>query len=116
MKVVRIYTGDDNQTHFEDLDLLFAPGGESETTPIRDAGGVRFNRYPPDFRLDWHCAPRRQYVVTLSGQAEIEIGDGSVRRFGPGDVLLAEDLTGQGHITRVVGGEPRTTLWISLAD
>ena len=116
MQVVRIYTGDDNQTHFEDIDPPFAPGGESEATPDRPAAKTRFNRYPADFVLDWHCAPQRQYVVTLSGQAEITIGDGTTRQFGPGDVLLAEDLTGQGHVTRVIGGQPRTTLWIALGD
>ena len=64
--------------------------------------------------LDWHCAPGRQYVVTLDGEGEIEVGDGSTKRFGPGDVLLAEDLTGQGHVTRVVGGNPRTMMWVPL--
>ena len=116
MKVVRIYTGDDNQTHFEDVELAYSPGGESETTPPRAASQAKFNRYPADFALDWHCAPQRQYVVTLSGQAEIEIGDGTKRQFGPGDVLLAEDLTGQGHLARVIGGQPRTTLWIALEE
>jgi hypothetical protein len=116
MKVVRIYTGDDNQSHFEDVDLPYAPGGESETTPPRAASQAKFNRYPAGFVLDWHTAPQRQYVVTLSGQAEIEIGDGTKRQFGPGDVLLAEDRTGQGHITRVIGGQPRTTLWVALAE
>jgi hypothetical protein len=51
-------------------------------------------------------------VITLSGEAEIEIGDGTVRRFGPGDVMLAEDTTGRGHVTRVVGDEPR--LYVSV--
>ena len=83
MQVVRIYTGDDNQTHFEDIDLPFAPGGESEATPDRPAAKTRFNRYPADFVLDWHCAPQRQYVVTLSGQAEITIGDGTTASSAP---------------------------------
>src|SRR5207244_9617437 len=50
---------------------------------------------------------RRQYSISLSGTAEIEVGDGTVARVGPGDVVLAEDLTGQGHVTRVVGNQPR---------
>ena len=116
MKVVRMYTGPDNQTHFEDVDLPFAAGGESEGTPQRAASGVRFNRYPPGYKLDWHCAPRRQYVVNLEGEAEIEIGDGTKKRFASGDVLLAEDLTGQGHITRVVGKKARVTMWGALQE
>jgi hypothetical protein len=52
-------------------------------------------------------------VVTLSGIGEIECGDGSRRRFGPGDILLAEDTTGQGHITREIEG-PRRGIFIPL--
>ncbi len=114
MKVVRIYTGPDKKSHFEDVKLPFAPGGESEATPLQGAKVVRFNRYQPGYRQEWHCAPQRQYVVTLAGQAEIEIGDGTVRHFSEGDVLLAEDITGQGHITRVVGDRVRVTMWIAL--
>ncbi len=44
------------------------------------------------------------------------MGDGSVRRIGPGQVMLVEDLTGQGHTTRVTGSVPRVTVAIPLAD
>ena len=116
MSVVRIYTGDDGQSHFQEVELPFAPRTGSETTPSQPASGVAFMRYQPGLVQDWHTAPRRQYVVTLSGQVEIQVGDGAVRRFGPGDVLLAEDLTGQGHLTRVVGDEPRTALLVPLVS
>jgi hypothetical protein len=62
----------------------------------------------------YHPVPRRQYVITLCGQVEIETGDGTIRRFGPGDVMLAEDTIGHGHITRVVGGQPRHYVFIPL--
>ncbi len=65
---------------------------------------------------DWHPAPRRQYVITLSGQGEIELEDGKKVRLGPGSINLAEDLTGKGHITRVIGNEPRVTLAIPVAE
>ena len=53
--------------------------------------------------------------ISLSVTAEIEVGDGTVARIGPGDVVLAEDLTGQGHITRVVGEQPRFYASVPLA-
>ena len=71
---------------------------------------------PPGYKLDWHCAPRRQYSISLTGTTEIEVGDGTVARLGPGDVVLAEDLTGQGHVTRVVGDEPRFYAIVPLKD
>ena len=78
--------------------------------------GIAFRVSPPGYVLDWHCAPRRQYSISLSGTAEIEVGDGKVARIGPGDVVLAEDLTGQGHITRVVGNEPRFYAIVPLTE
>lgn len=63
-----------------------------------------------------HNAPRRQYVITLTGEVEIGLGDGTTHRFGAGHVTLAEDLTGRGHTTRVVGSQARMTATIHLAD
>ena len=109
---LRLYTGDEGQSHFEELDLAMGPVGSS---PMQAATGVTFRRSEPGEFIDWHPAPRRQYVITLSGHGEIEVGDGTVRCFGPGDVMLAEDLTGKGHLTRVVGNEPRVSAAIPLA-
>ncbi len=110
MQVVRIFSGDDGQTHFQDLDVeAFA-----KLAPHIGEGEVRVNRGSAQSFSDFHNAPRRQYVVMLSGVMEIEIGDGTKRRLNPGDVLVAEDLTGKGHITRGVGQEPRVTLAVPL--
>ena len=81
----------------------------------RPPPAITIRRNPPGYFLDWHTAPRRQYTITISGEVEIGTGDGAVRRFGPGTVLLAEDLTGQGHTTRVVGNETRISVVVPLA-
>ncbi len=114
MKIVRLYTGEDDESHFEEIDVEWKPAGDAETSSVQDATGVFFRRAPAGHVQDWHPAPRRQYVITLAGQSEIELSDGTVRRFGPGDVVLAEDVTGRGHITRVVGTEPRVYVTIPL--
>jgi quercetin dioxygenase-like cupin family protein len=98
--IVRIYTGDDGQTHFEDLSL---PAEESHNVALQAGANLVFRRFPADHWSDWHTAPRRQYIFILAGQMEIGIGDGTTRRFGPGDVVLADDLTGRGHTTRSLG-------------
>ena len=114
MQTVRMYTGADGQSHFEELELPFNPSQEAQRTDVQAALGVQFVYQPPGFVIDMHPAPRRQYVITLHGQAEIVLGDGTTRKFGPGDVLLAEDLTGGGHITRIVGDVARVSAQISL--
>ena len=119
-KIWRVYSGADGRSHAEEVELAMKPftdteGAHGEGTALQPAAGIVFRVAPPGYVLDWHCAPRRQYSITLSGHAEIEVGDGTVLRIGPGDALLAEDLTGQGHVTRSVGAEPRFYAIVPLA-
>ena len=101
---VRLYTGDDGQSHFEELDM---DSGFAAFGKMQAGTGVMFRQAEPGNFQDWHTAPRRQYLITLQGRVEIGIGDGTVKIFGAGDVMLADDLTGQGHTTRVVDDAPR---------
>ncbi len=112
MSIIRLYTGDDGQTHIEELDIASHPSLSEPTT----TNNISFRQVPSGTFSDWHNAPRRQYVITVSGEVEIGLGDGTVHRFGPGHVTLAEDLTGQGHTTRSVGNEPRVSATIRLSD
>lgn len=114
MKIVRLYTGADNESHFEDIELELNSNGRLEASVLQPAHGIVFRFAPTTYLSDYHPVPKRQYVITLSGEVEIETGDGTVRCFGPGDVMLAEDTTGRGHITRVVGDQPRRYAFIPL--
>jgi hypothetical protein len=114
MKITRIYTGPDNESHFEEKEVELKFNGDMEVSALESAEGILFRRAPASHLHSFHPAPRRQYVITLSGQVEIETGDGTVKRFGPGDVMLADDTSGRGHITRVVGGQPRVYVMIPL--
>jgi hypothetical protein len=114
MKITRIYTGPDNESHFEEKEVDLKFNGGMEVSATEPATGVYFRRAPATHLNDFHPAPRRQYIITLSGQAEIETGDGTVKRFGKGDIMLADDTSGHGHITRVVGNEPRVYVTIPL--
>ena len=114
MKITRIYTGPDNESHFEEKEVDFKLNGDMEVSELEPATGVYFRRAQASRLHDFHPAPRRQYIITLSGQVEIETGDGTVKRFGKGDIMLADDTTGRGHITRVIGGEPRVYVTIPL--
>ncbi len=118
---VRVYTGEDGKSHLEDLAPPFqsfvdTEGAYGEGTPMEAANGVTIRIAQPGYLLEWHTAPRRQYTITLSGVAEVEVGDGTKRQVGAGDVLLAEDLTGEGHITRVISEEPRYYIVVALGD
>jgi quercetin dioxygenase-like cupin family protein len=112
MQIVRVFSGDDNESHFEELtaDQLT----ELITSRVGD-GPITVNRGEAQSFSDFHNAPRLQYVVMMAGEIEFETGDGTKRRMGPGDVLVAEDLTGHGHISRGVGTGPRMSLAVPLA-
>ncbi len=117
IKVTRIYTGDDGKTHAEELDIPLGPTRRfSELSDPVPVTSVQFRRSSPDYDLDWHTAPRRQYVITLAGESEVVIGDGTRIRLSPGHILLAEDLEGQGHISRAIGSKDRISLFLPLAD
>ena len=116
MQVVRVYTGDDGKSHFEELDLPYEKVAQAERTAMQSATGIQFRRTPSGEFMDFHVAPRTQYVITLEGQAEIGLGDGTKRIFNAGDVVLADDLTGKGHTTGVYGNVSRVSIAIPLVD
>lgn len=115
MRVTRVYADTEGESHFADVDIPLADrgplGSMSECLP---AHGVIFRENEPGYDLDWHCAPRRQYIVLLDGEIELKVSDGETRRFSGGDVLLVEDTTGKGHQTRHTRAERRRSLFIPL--
>jgi hypothetical protein len=112
MQIVRVYSGNDGESHFEDL----TSDQFAEIVNRVGPGDITINRRSSPSFSDYHTAPRRQYVINMAGTAEFETADGAVRRLVPGDVLVAEDLTGHGHIARNVGDEFRVSLAVPLAD
>lgn len=115
MKITRLYTGEDGESHFEDIEILLEDAGDIGKLSNRVAAtGLLFRETGPDYDYDWHNAPQRQYIFMLEGSVDVEIGDGTVRRFGPGDVLLAEDTAGRGHISRAVNRQPRKSVFVTI--
>lgn len=112
MGTFRLYAGSDGQSQTEPVDLARTP----EWTKGLAATQISFRVWPVGQFLDWHPAPRRQFVIILSGQLEIGLGDGTKKVFGPGDARLVEDTTGKGHTTRVLGNQPCVTATIPLAQ
>ena len=112
MIITRIYTGSDGQSHLEDFDLADHP----DVASLQAITSITFRTAEPGRFSDWHRESRRNYIITVSGEGEIGLGDGSVHKIGPGRVMLVEDLTGQGHTTRVSSDVPRVTIAIPLAD
>src|SRR3954453_1741053 len=66
MKIHRLYADKSGESHFETVEIALTEssraGRLSERMP---ATGVIFREVMPDYDLDWHPAPRRQYIVNL---------------------------------------------------
>jgi quercetin dioxygenase-like cupin family protein len=116
MFMTRLFTGPDNQTHAEEVEVKFTAGSPNEAFNMGQVTGAELHRGAAGRVSDWHRGPRRQYVITLSGQGELEVAGGKKISVGPGHIELIEDTTGKGHITRVVGAGERVTLQLPLAN
>ena len=114
MRITRLFDGVDGRSQFSDdtLTLRAAPGnGASTSTTLAEellttipVAELRFLQLQPGWSREASPAPDERYLIVLNGVLDIEAGDGDMRRFGPGAVLLVTDTSGEGHRARVVGG------------
>jgi mannose-6-phosphate isomerase-like protein (cupin superfamily) len=116
--VTRLYTGADGQSHAEDAAIAWRPAklrAELSDSESVKATAAQFLRWPRGFVWVGHPASRRQYVIIVSGRGQVDIAGGKSVELAPGRVLLAEDLTGKGHTTRVGPDEDLVMLLVPLA-
>jgi hypothetical protein len=118
MFMTRLYTGPDNLTHSQEVEVKFAGGGggANQASNLMQVTGAELHRAAPGRVSDWHRGPSHRYVITLSGHGELEVAGGKKIPVEPGHIELIEDTTGKGHITKVVGAEDRVTLHLLIAD
>lgn len=118
VKVLKVWADEHGVSHFRDIefDMQAIPEGGAVSQPIKTTN-VWFRQTTEKQDMDWHPAPRRQLVITLSGGiAEITASDGESRLVKPGDIVLVEDTFGKGHQSRAFDGLPRNAVFIGLAD
>jgi quercetin dioxygenase-like cupin family protein len=117
IRCVRLWTGNDENSHFEEGLLDIEPGrnGDLLTGKI-PASTVAFEETHPGGKLEWHTAPVRQLVITLSGTLDFWTRGGAHFLLRPGDVLLAEDTAGGGHCWQLIDDQPWRRAYVVLAD
>jgi quercetin dioxygenase-like cupin family protein len=116
IRCVRIWTGEDDNSHFEEgvINLDRGPHGDVLTGKL-PVTTVSFEETGSGGKLDWHTAPVRQLVVTLSGTLDFETRSGQHFMLRPGDILLAEDTAGGGHSWKLIDNQPWRRAYVVLA-
>ncbi len=120
MKYRRIYCDVDGESHFEDVYVEVAPVDFAPpASPLNLAAPLEAERavlceFPAEWFGDWHLAPRRQFIFQMSGELEVQVSDGEIRRFSAGSLGLLEDTSGKGHLTRVVGNSGVDAVFVQL--
>jgi len=122
MKYSRIYNDQAGESHFEDVDIELTP--VNFATPAPSLNLSSFNpaiqyaccSFPAGWRGDWHPIPQRQIFFILSGEIAGQVGDGEVRHFKAGSIVLGEDTTGKGHISWVTSKTDVLTAVVQLPN
>ena len=115
IQCIRLWTGDDAESHFEEGWIELEPGAHGDLlTGKIPAASVSFEETARGGTLDWHTAPVRQLVITLSGTLDFQTREGEHFMLHPGDILLAEDTCGSGHSWRLTDGSPWRRAYVVL--
>ena len=121
MNYARVYCDDEGETHFEDASVEMMPRDFSPPAPpVQLAAPIDSQKTilffaPEHWFGEWHHTPRRQFCVVVSGELEIQVSDGEIRRFVAGGLSLLEDTSSKGHTTRILGGSGAELVLIQLS-
>jgi uncharacterized cupin superfamily protein len=115
IRCVRIWTGEDQNSHAEEGWIDLEPGSRGDLLSGKlDTSHASFEETGAGGSFEWHTAPVRQLVITLSGTLDFQTRGGQHFILKPGDILLAEDTTGGGHSWKLVDEEPWRRLYVVL--
>ena len=115
MKIHNLYVDKNGESHFRDVEVEYAESSRAGRLSKRiPATGIIFREVQPDYDLDWHPAPRRQYIINLDAGVEITASDGERRIIGAGEVILVEDVGGRGHLSKSVSDKLRHSIFVPI--
>jgi hypothetical protein len=115
MRIHHLYEDTEGISHFGDIEIEWVEERHfSKLSKELPASGIIFRETSGDYDLDWHPAPRRQYIINLDAGVQITAGDGESRVIGAGEILFVEDVSGKGHLSKAVGGRMRRSIFVPI--
>ena len=113
MRIHNIYVDDAGETHWRDIEVKWVEERNGSKLSARlPATGIIFRETAGDYDLSWHPAPRRQYIINLDAGVQITASDGESREIGAGEVILVEDTTGKGHLSKALDNKIRNCIFV----
>lgn len=117
MRIHHVYTDEQGESHFKDIEISYESvhfdGADLRAKPIPVTSMI-FRKTSADQDLDFHNAPQRQFCINLDAGVEVTVSDGETRYVDRGEVLLLEDVTGKGHMSRHIEKKLRHSVFITL--
>ncbi len=115
MHVHNLYCDANGQSHWRDVDIAWEnEGPEGKTSAMHFANGIIFRQTQAEHDRPWHPAPRRQYIINLDAGVELTASDGESRKIGAGEIVLVEDTTGKGHLSKSINNQMRHSIFVPI--
>ena len=115
MRIHNIYVDDAGETHWRDIEVQWVEERNGSKLSARlPATGIIFRQTQAEHDRPWHPAPRRQYIINLDAGVQLTASDGEARVIGAGEVILVEDITGKGHLSKSVNSQMRHSIFIPI--
>lgn len=99
-RLFHLYSGEDGLTRIERLPVEVPPNDVAAQLLRRTAARVTVGGSPPGYGWDFHVANYPTLLIPIFGTTVITLNDGAGYELGHGDMAIAEDCTGKGHVSR----------------
>jgi hypothetical protein len=115
MRVHNLYCDADGESHWRDLEINWVEEGPGGKMSARQAAmGIIFRQTQAEHDRPWHPAPRRQYIINLDAGVQLTASDGEARVIGAGEVVLVDDTSGKGHLSKSVNNQMRHSIFVPI--
>ncbi|MFL2769473.1 MAG: hypothetical protein ACJZ9F_00540 [Rhodospirillaceae bacterium] len=121
-----VYSDANGHSLLDETELrMMAPGGADAEEGIyyrrinsarQDVTDWRIGHALPGHFIDFEPMDARTMIAVFSGQMHITVSNGEERQLARGDIMIAEDVAGQGHMTRFLGQEECNYLLVTMPN
>jgi hypothetical protein len=115
MRIHNLYCDTNGESHWRDIEVEYVERNEAGKLSARlPATGIIFRQTQAEHDRPWHPAPRRQYIINLDAGVQLTASDGEARVIGAGEVILVEDTSGKGHLSKSVNNQMRHSIFVPI--